>query len=129
MVDIYNLLSQKMERLTREKEVYADNILRSPIPGEREKVVKFQSLVKNGTTLAGPAPLMRTNEKHLSPPSSDTSAKVGVQNKNVEVSLSGNTINSEEQLRKLNEATTKYYEMMNMYQSYMRRHATIITGR
>ncbi|MBX9697321.1 MAG: hypothetical protein K2X53_04465 [Alphaproteobacteria bacterium] len=129
MVDVYNLLSQKMERLTREKEVYADNILRSPIPGEREKVVKFQSLIKNGTTLAGPAPLVRTNEKHLSPPSSLATTKVGVQKKNVEVSLSGNTINSEEQLRKLNEATTKYYEMMNMYQSYMRRHSTIISGR
>lgn len=129
MVDVYNLLSQKMERLVREKEVYADNILRSPIPGEREKVIKFQSLVKNGTALAGPAPLARTNENHLSSPSSLTTSKVGVQKKNIEVSLSGNTINSEEQLRKLNEATTKYYEMMNMYQSYMRRHATIISGR
>lgn len=129
MVDVYNLLSQKMERLAREKEVYADNILRSPIPGEREKVVKFQSLIKNGTTLAGPAPLARTNEKHLGTSSLIATTKVGVHNKNAEVSLSGNTINSEEQLRKLNEATTKYYEMMNMYQSYMRRHATIITGR
>lgn len=119
-----------MDLLTREKEVYADNILRSPIPGEREKVMKFKNLVDSHAS-AHPAHegLRSTNKNHLTLSTHLGSSKIVTKKKDSDVSLSGNTISAEDQLRKLNDATTKYYEMTNLYQSYMRRHNTIITGR
>lgn len=129
MADIYNLLTLKMAQLTREKEVYADNILRSPMPGAREKVVKFKNLVSHFSSSAAEHGLVNTHGRHLALSSSQSSVKAGLNKKNADVTLSGNTINAEQQLRNLNTATTKYYEMLNLYQSYMRRHNTIISGR
>lgn len=131
MSDIYDLITKRMDLLTREKEVFADNILRSSVPGEREKVIKFKNLVTHGgaTPKAQATGLKSTNKNHLSLSTHLGSTRMTTKKTDSDVSLSGNTINAEEQLRKINDATTKYYEMTSLYQSYMRRHNTVITGR
>lgn len=103
------LLFAKMRHTQVQQEVAGRNLANIGVAGAKEEVVgAFKAKVTKGGNAAAPAV---TSAGHLSGSKGDHGFKISLSKKNGEPSLTGNSINSEAQLLKLNEVATDFYRI------------------
>ena len=130
-ISLFQNLNRSMVRDQKKLEIISDNLARSDIPHEKTKALKensFNTLVKGGNSAGS---LKTTNGRHI--PGSNTggaSFKVISQKpKNGDLTLTGNGIKPQEELRKLNDVQMNTLEMQTQYSSFMKRFKTILGTR
>lgn len=118
MESIFKLINEKLNWLSKRNSVLTNNIVNAATPGFEAKDLqksKFDKHLINKNLDIGMA---RTNNKHFG-----FSPKVQVSTSNLikvggEKTLSGNTVDTETEMMKVNETGTKYLEMTTTYSHY-----------
>lgn len=112
-----NKLVHYMNYLQTGLAVHTNNLENSVVPGSQARELKpFKEQVKTGHT----GKINRTHQHHLIPKKMAASGNFETQkNTSTTSSLSGSTINREEELAKIGGYTTEYYQATRLYQKSM----------
>jgi flagellar basal body rod protein FlgB len=100
--------------------VATDNLSRAPIPGEKEKYVKFQKLLGNGSSLT------QTHPHHLSGTAASHGYSLGQNKHTLETSLNGNSIDEEAQHAQIAEASIQMGRNLAMFRALSNQNKTIL---
>ncbi|MGI4850860.1 MAG: flagellar basal body rod protein FlgB [Janthinobacterium lividum] len=119
---LFNALNHSLAREQKAIEVASDNIARSSIANEQAKELKkstfHQTLVKGSSQ--GP---LQTHQNHLTGrhQGNDDFKVVSKKIKAGTATLSGNNINGQEEMTKMNKANTDFYETLTQSTSFVKR--------
>lgn len=117
----------KMKWDAKNQEIIAQNLSRARIPGALTKELKpfnFKEALEHGKKNS--TGLSTTNTKHMGNLSDGSFKTTEVKHSENETLFSGNNISPEEELRKLNETSTDYFKMLNIYKNFVTRYKLIL---
>jgi flagellar basal-body rod protein FlgB len=128
-LNIFAVLSKRMDWLSQRQKVLADNIANADTPNFRPRDLipgEFQRILRNQSPDLSPK---ATHSAHLQGRvSRGGPARVETQGKSWETSPSGNAVVLEEQLLKVSETKTEYEMMVNLYRKQMDMFRTALRG-
>lgn len=109
------LLLEKMRYAQGKQETAADNMARAGVAGEKTKEIEpFKKALMRTTQNAS---MHTTNSFHMAGSVKEASFKSKIAKEQGSPSLTGNSISPEEQLLKLNEASTEFFRLERLHQS------------
>ena len=127
-IPIFQSLVSKIRWDTKRQEILTRNLARADLPGAQAKDLKPFRL-PNSTKTTNPS-LAKTNARHIGVSSSNTGGfKVETDKTELDVTLAGNHINPENQMRKMNETSTDHAKMVSLYKNSSKLLKTILRGR
>ena len=119
-LNIFAVLSKRMDWLSQRQKVLADNIANADTPNYRPRDLnpsEFQRILRDRSPDVNPR---ATNAAHLQGTAlRGGPARVERQEKSWETSPSGNAVVIEEQLLKVSETQSDYELMTNLYRKHM----------
>ncbi len=128
-LNIFAVLSKRMDWLSQRQTVLADNIANADTPNFRPRDLnpgEFQRILRTQSPDLKPR---ATNAAHLQGTvSSGGPARVERQGKAWETSPSGNAVVLEEQLIKVSKTQSDYLMMINLYRKHMDMFRTALRG-
>lgn len=118
MSSIFTLISEKLGWLSKRNAVLTDNIVHAAIPGFEAKDLKDNTFAKKMGNASPAVGLAKTNINHMGASAQSQASNPDLIKVESEKSLSGNTVDAEMEMMKVNETGTKYYEMTTAYSHY-----------
>lgn len=118
MSSIFTLITEKLGWLSKRNAVLTNNIVNAATPGFEAKDLKENKFDKKIGNINLSVGLAKTNINHLGASPHSQAANAGLIKVEGEKSLSGNTVDAETEMMKVNETGTKYYEMTAAYNHY-----------
>jgi flagellar basal-body rod protein FlgB len=128
-LNIFAVLSKRMDWLSQRQKVLADNIANSDTPNYQPRDLnpsEFHRILRSQSPAVSPR---ATHAAHLQGTvSRGGSARAERQGKTWETSPSGNAVVLEEQLIKVQETQSDYQTMVNLYRKHMDMFRTALRG-
>lgn len=116
MSNLFSLMTARMGWLNQQQNVSADNIARMHIPGEKAKELEEMSFKGR---LKG-SPLLKTHANHLSG-SGGLHGSASIRTSDApDLSMNGNNIDYQKELRDANEASARHLQMTKLYGGFAR---------
>ena len=118
---ILQMMTKKMDWLSRRTEVIARNVANADTPGYKGMDLKrldFKDMVKREAVVAAFEP-RRTNAAHLASLRGNIPYAVRFAPDEYESTIDGNDVSVEQQLTKLGETQMSYQETLNLYRKHL----------
>jgi flagellar basal-body rod protein FlgB len=119
---LFSMMSQRLAWLGKRQEVLAQNVANADTPGFHARDLKeqtFRDLL--GASGAGDVAMARTRANHIAPAgeANGNRAFKAVDPKDADVSLSGNSVDVEDQMMKVSKTAMDHQLTINLYRKHI----------
>lgn len=118
-----DMMGRKLEWLRARSAILAENVANADTPGYEARDLKpldFKAQLSRAAA-ATATPLAVTNVRHMAPPPDPMSGRLAVakEQASFETTLSGNSVNLEQQMAKVGETQLSYQTVIELYRKHL----------
>ncbi|MSO70469.1 MAG: flagellar basal body rod protein FlgB [Alphaproteobacteria bacterium] len=119
-----DMMGRKLEWLRTRSAILAENVANADTPGYEARDLKpldFKTQLRRAGSTATAATLAVTNAHHIAATPGPTSAQLNVakEQASIETTLSGNSVNLEQQMGKVGETQLAYHTVVELYRKHL----------